>query len=200
MREHIQAAEAAHPAIVRVFSIGETHEGRRIWAAEVSDAVGTDEGEPEVLLDGLHHAREHLSAEQAIAAFDWLVDHYGEKGRLGRRITGIVDSRRIWIVFMVNPDGFVHDLSGDVRPGHYRGWRKNRQPNGRGKAVGTDLNRNYGYAFGGAGSSGSPGSAMYRGPHAFSAPETQAMRDFVRQPRRRRATADHRPHLVPYRG
>jgi murein tripeptide amidase MpaA len=180
MREHIQAAEAAHPAIVRVFSIGETHERRRIWAAEVSDAVGTDEGEPEVLLDGLHHAREHLSAEQAIAAFDWLVDHYGETDRLGRRVTAIVDSRRIWIVFMVNPDGLVYDLGGrTARPGHYRNWRTNRQPNGRGRAVGTDLNRNYGHAFGGAGSSGSPSSQMYRGPHAFSALETRSMRNFV---------------------
>jgi hypothetical protein len=180
MREHIQAAEAANPAIVRVFSIGETHEGRRIWAAEVSDAVGTDEGEPEVLLDGLHHAREHLSAEQAIATFDWLIEHYGEGDRLGRRITAIVDSRRIWIVFMVNPDGLVFDLGGrTARPGRYRSWRKNRQPNGPGRPVGTDLNRNYGYAFGGAGSSGSPSSQMYRGPHAFSAPETRAMRDFV---------------------
>jgi hypothetical protein len=180
MREHIQAMERAHPDIVRVFSIGRTQQGRRIWAAEVSDAVGSDEGEPEVLLDGLHHAREHLSAEQAIAAFDWLVDHYGDGGQLGRRITRIVDSRRIWIVFMVNPDGLVHDLGGArARPGHYRGWRKNRQPNGRGKPVGTDLNRNYGYAFGRAGSSGSLGSQNYRGLRAFSAPETRAMRDFV---------------------
>jgi carboxypeptidase T len=179
MREHVRAVEAARPGIVRVFSIGESYEGRRIWAAEVSDNVGEGEGEPEVLLDGLHHAREHLSAEQAIAAFDWLVENYGRGTRLGRRVTRIVDTRRIWIVFMVNPDGLIHDISGNVRPGRYRAWRKNRQPNGRGKPVGTDLNRNYGYAFGRAGSSGSPRSHMYRGPRAFSAPETRVMRDFV---------------------
>src|SRR6185437_2254367 len=63
----IQAVEVAHPDIVHVFSIGKSYQGRDIWAAKISDNVATDENEPEVLFDGLHHAREHLSAEQAIA-------------------------------------------------------------------------------------------------------------------------------------
>ena len=42
-----------------------------------------------------------------------------------------------------------------------------------------DLNRNYGYRWGGDGSSGIPGADTYRGPFAFSEPETQVVRDFV---------------------
>ncbi len=46
--------------------------------------------------------------------------------------------------------------------------------------MGTDLNRNWGYNWGCCGgSSGSTSSATYRGPSAFSAPETRALRDFV---------------------
>ena len=46
--------------------------------------------------------------------------------------------------------------------------------------VGTDLNRNYGYKWGCCGgSSGFPSSDTYRGPSAFSAPETQRIRDFI---------------------
>ncbi len=56
----IRAAAAAHPSIVHLFSIGTSYQGRAIWAAKVSDNVGVDEAEPEVLFDGLHHAREHL--------------------------------------------------------------------------------------------------------------------------------------------
>ena len=77
MVEHIRQVAAAHPDIVRLFSIGRSHEGRELWAAEVTDQPGTDEGEPEVLFDGLHHAREHLSAEMTIAILDLLAGQYG---------------------------------------------------------------------------------------------------------------------------
>ena len=55
------------PTSCTVFSIGKSYQGRDIWAAKVSDNVATDEDEPEVLIDALHHAREHLTTEQALA-------------------------------------------------------------------------------------------------------------------------------------
>ena len=77
---------------------------------------------------------------------------------------------------MVNPDGLVCDLTGSP----YRSWRKNRQDAGHAARVGTDLNRNYGYRWGCCGgSSGTRRAWTYRGPRAWSAPETRAMRDFV---------------------
>merc|ERR1719450_974645 len=50
-------------------------------------------------------------------------------------------------------------------------WRKNREPNSGSSCVGTDMNRNYGKAWGGEGSSGNPCSETYRGTSAFSAIE-----------------------------
>lgn len=47
---------------------------------------------------------------------------------------------------------------------------------------GVDLNRNYGYKFGSTydkGSSSDPCGEDYRGPYAFSEPETQAIRNLV---------------------
>ncbi|HET8681066.1 MAG TPA: M14 family zinc carboxypeptidase, partial [Micromonosporaceae bacterium] len=68
----------------------------------------------------------------------------------------------------------------DIATVSYRSWRKNRQPNSGSTYVGTDLNRNWSYQWGCCGgSSGSTGSETYRGPSAFSAPETQRLRDFV---------------------
>jgi carboxypeptidase T len=51
----LQAVAEAHPDIVSRFSIGTSYKGRELWAAKVSDNVGVDEDEPEVLFDGLHH-------------------------------------------------------------------------------------------------------------------------------------------------
>jgi carboxypeptidase T len=172
MVAELDQAVADHPAIVQKLSIGKTYKGRDIWAAKISDNVEVDEPEPEVLFDGLHHAREHLTAEQTLAILRWFTDEYGSD----ETITKLVDTREIWIVFMVNPDGGQFDLTGDP----YRAWRKNRQPNAGTTAVGTDLNRNYDYRWACCGgSSGNPSSNTYRGPKPFSAPETRAMRDFI---------------------
>ncbi len=176
MVSHIKGVAARHPGIVRLHSIGRSQQGRRLWVAEVSDRPGLDEGEPEVFFDGLHHAREHLSAEMPVYILDMLTNQYGRSSDLGRRVTKLVDERRTWILFMVNPDGLQYDLTGAP----YRSWRKNRQPTPGSSKVGTDLNRNYGYRFGCCGgSSGRPGAFDYRGPRAWSAPEVRAVRDFV---------------------
>lgn len=172
MVQVLQDIEAANPAIVDLFSIGQSYQGRELWAVKISDNVAVDEAEPEVLFDSLHHAREHLTLEQSLAILGWLVDGYGTDDR----ITRIVDTREIWIVPSVNPDGAEWDLTGDP----YREWRKNRQPNAGSTRRGTDLNRNYDYKWGCCGgSSGSTGSSTYRGQAPFSAPETAAMRDFM---------------------
>jgi carboxypeptidase T len=172
MVAEIHEVEAARPDIVDVFSIGKSARGRDIWAAKVSDNVATDEDEPEVLFDAVHHGDEHLTLEQALYLFNTLVDNYG----VGPKVTRLVDSREVWIVFMLNPDGAQFDLGGDP----YRDWRKNRQLHPTSRHVGTDLNRNYNYRWGCCGgSSGNPASETYRGWEPFSAPETRAFADFV---------------------
>ncbi len=77
---------------------------------------------------------------------------------------------------MVNPDGGEYDLASSA----YRAWRKNRQPNSGTSAVGTDINRNYGYRWACChGSSASKSSATYHGSAAFSTPEARVIRDFM---------------------
>jgi carboxypeptidase T len=168
----IKQAEADYPAIVDLFSIGKSYQGRDIWMAKVSDNVAEDENEPEVLVDALHHAREHMTTEQALALLHWLTSGYGSD----ETVTRLVDEREVFIVFALNPDGMRYDLTGDP----FRAWRKNRQRTASGDPQYTDLNRNYGYRWGCCGgSSGSRKSSTYRGPRAFSAPETRAIRRFV---------------------
>jgi carboxypeptidase T len=172
MSAYVKKLADAYPAIVHRFSIGQSYQGRRLWAVKISDNVNVDENEPEVLFDGLHHAREHMSLEMTLQIYNWLVNGYGKDSQ----VTSLINSREIWIVFAVNPDGAEYDIAG----GRYHLWRKNRQPTPKPPYIGTDLNRNYSYHWGCcAGSSTNPANLMYRGPKPFSAPETRAMRDFI---------------------
>jgi hypothetical protein len=172
MVAELQQAEADHGAIFDLFSIGTTYEGRTIWAGKISDNVGTDEDEPEVLFTHHQHAREHLTVEMALYTLGILTNEYGST----QQITDLVNDREIWMVFDVNPDGGEYDIA----TGTYRSWRKNRQPNPGSSYVGTDLNRNWDYRWGCCGgSSGSFSSETYRGASPFSAPETAVVSNFV---------------------
>ncbi|MFI0807690.1 M14 family metallopeptidase [Streptomyces echinatus] len=164
---------AAYPGIMSKRVIGKSYQGRDIIAIKVSDNVATDEDEPEVLFTAHQHAREHLTVEMALYLLRELGAGYGSDSR----ITNMVNSREIWIVPDLNPDGGEYDIAS----GSYRSWRKNRQPNSGSSAVGTDLNRNWDYKWGCCGgSSGSKSSETYRGASPESAPEVKVVADFVR--------------------
>jgi len=169
----LDAIHAAYPEITaEKISLGTTHEGRDIWAIKVSDHPELQEDEPEVLFDGLHHAREVITVEVVLNTLEHLCQNYGTDPD----ITFLVDHRQIWLVPIVNPDGFVYNETNWPSGGGM--WRKNRRDNGGG-SFGVDLNRNYPYQWGGAGSSGDPDEDTYRGPSPGSEPEVQAMMNFI---------------------
>ncbi|MGW3555190.1 M14 family metallopeptidase [Streptomyces griseoincarnatus] len=173
MNAEIDQRIAAHPSIMSKRVIGKSYQGRDIVAVKVSDNVGTDEAEPEVLFTHHQHAREHLTVEMALYLLRELGAGYGSDARVAR----MVQEREIWIVPDLNPDGGEYDIA----TGSYRSWRKNRQPNSGSSYVGTDLNRNWDHRWGCCGgSSGSKSSETYRGPAPESAPEVKVVADFVR--------------------
>ncbi|WP_412540406.1 M14 family zinc carboxypeptidase [Longispora sp. K20-0274] len=163
---------ASKPAIAKKYSLGTSYEGRDLMLVKISDNVATDEDEPEVLFDAHQHAREHLTVEMSVYLLHLFIDNYGTDPR----ITNLVNTREIWVIPDMNPDGGEYDIAS----GSYRSWRKNRQPNAGSSNVGTDPNRNWSYNWGCCnGSSGSTSSETYRGPSAFSAPETKKVSDWV---------------------
>ncbi|MEV8432155.1 M14 family metallopeptidase [Streptomyces chartreusis] len=173
MTSEINSIVSANPSIASQRVIGTSYQGRNIVAIKISDNVGTDEAEPEVLFTHHQHAREHLTVEMALYLLRELTSDYGSDSR----VTGLVNNREIWIVPDLNPDGGEYDIA----TGSYRSWRKNRQPNSGSSAVGTDLNRNWAYRWGCCGgSSGSTSSETYRGASAESAPEVKVVANFVR--------------------
>ena len=172
MNAEIDSIVAAYPSLARKSTYGTSHEGRALVAVKISDNVASDEAEPEVLFTHHQHAREHLTVEMAL----YLLNEFTSKYSTDSRVRGLVDSREIWILPDLNPDGGEFDIAS----GSYRSWRKNRQPNSGSSSVGTDLNRNWDFQWGCCGgSSGSPGSETYRGAAPSSSPEVAAVSNFV---------------------
>jgi carboxypeptidase T len=172
----LQGIATNHSDIAKLYSIGTTYEGRSIWCLEISDHPGVDEGHPGVFFMGVHHAREWPGAEICLNIANNLTTGYG----VNSTITNWVNNRRIWIVPVMNPDGYYycHDLGND--------WRKNRDYFPQYGTYGVDNNRNYngscdGNSWGAWGSiaSGSvthdPSSEVYCGPGPTSEQEDKAI-------------------------
>lgn len=155
-----------------------TYGGRPIYYIKVSDNVETDESsEPQILYTALHHAREPNSLSQMIFYLWYLLENY-EKDPL---VAKIINETAMYFIPCVNPDGYIHNQTTNPNGGGL--WRKNMWKDTTGALKGVDLNRNYGYFWGidNQGSSNNPNSATFRGPQAFSEPETKAIRSFCLQ-------------------
>ncbi len=151
----------------------DTWEGRKLQFVRISDNPEADEAEPEVLYTALHHAREPLGMSQMLM-FMW---HVLENYATDPEMKALVDNAEMYFVPCVNPDGYVFNQTNNPNGGGF--WRKNRRVNG-GSVFGVDLNRNYGHQWGfdNIGSQPDSTSDVYRGPAAFSEPETRTVRDF----------------------
>ncbi|UCD17104.1 MAG: thrombospondin type 3 repeat-containing protein [Candidatus Zixiibacteriota bacterium] len=165
---------AALHQLAMLDTIGYSLEGRAIYALKISDNVEIDEDEPEIFFNGAIHAREVITVEIILHFVYYLLYEYDADPE----IMDLVDNTEIWLVPIVNPDGYVYNEL--TNPGGGGMWRKNRRDNGDG-SFGVDLNRNWGFLWGldDIGSSPIPSETDYRGTGPFSEPATQAMRDFI---------------------
>ncbi|MFC1888275.1 M14 family zinc carboxypeptidase [Thermodesulfobacteriota bacterium] len=137
----LEALAADYPTITHLETIGFSVRGREIWAMKVSDNAGMDEAEPEIVFDANIHGNERIGAEVTLYLLEELCAGYG----VDPSITELVDTREIWVVPMMNPDG-VASIS-------------------RYNANGVDMNRDFGYMWDGWGDSPAP----------ISQPESRAL-------------------------
>lgn len=162
--EHMRGLVAQAPDRVSMHAIGTSLENRPLWALRIG---GAPDATP-MLINGTQHAREWISAMVTTCVADRLVREYDTD----LAIRAFVDRTQLWVLPVANPDGYQYSWSTN------RYWRKNRRG-----SHGVDLNRNWGVAFGGRGSSGSKSNETYRGEYAFSEPETAALRDLAKRER-----------------
>ncbi len=136
----------SHSSIARLFVYGrrtieEGGTGRRLYALKVSDNVGANEDEPEILFMGEHHARELITSPILLDLIKKFTDGYpGDK-----LIKKKVDNLELWFFPIVNPDGY-HKALGELGGGAAVTWRKNvrkAHATQTPPTYGVDLNRNY---------------------------------------------------------
>jgi len=156
-------------ARVSVDTVGRSYEGRPILAVKIGPR-GDSPSRPNVLFVATHHAREWAATEMALRLIRRLAT------ATDARTDSLINNRDIWIVPVVNPDGYEYTFTTD------RLWRKNRRPM-TGGAIGVDLNRNHSTNWGldNLGSSPDASSEIYRGPTPASEPEVSALQTWHAQ-------------------
>lgn len=168
------------PALVKLENIGKTFEKRDVYAVRIT-AAPAGKKVPKLLIQGLHHSREWIAVEVPLAFGQMLIDGYATDAKIKK----LLETREVWIVPIVNPDGHVWSQT------QYSYWRKNRNDNNGNSSKGVDPNRNYGYQWGNVGASNSPSSDTYHGTGPFSEPCTQNIKKLAD---REKFTADITHH------
>lgn len=139
-----------HPLICKLETLGFSHQNRLLLALKISDSADIDENEPEVYFDGNTHGDEKIGWAVCFEFIKYIILNYYENPQ----VANLVNNREIWIVPMINPDGYV----------------ASSRYNGRS----VDLNRNYGWMW---------QNASGYGTDAFSENEATAFYNlFVKHP------------------
>jgi hypothetical protein len=119
----LQAIQDNHPAIALKVPIGVSEQGRPISAIRLSDNVGVEEFEAELSYISTMHGDEIVGTENCLRFAEMLAAAYGQPGE--DRLTSLVDDFDLWIIPLMNPDGYE------------------RSPRSRSNANGVDLNRDF---------------------------------------------------------
>jgi murein tripeptide amidase MpaA len=110
---------SARPDLLSLRSIGKSFEGRDIWLATLTHThTGADTDKPAFWVDGNIHAAELTASTACLYWLHHLVSHYGGNDEVGRQVTQLLDTRAVYIVPRLNPDGA--ELALADKPRHIR--------------------------------------------------------------------------------
>ena len=99
---YLEGIASRYPELVTLGVIGQSREGRPIWAVDVNNPMtGLASEKPGFYVDGNIHGGEVLGGEGALAFLDRLLAGH----EAGVDLRELVDTRAFYIVPIVNPDG-----------------------------------------------------------------------------------------------
>jgi hypothetical protein len=105
----LEAWSTARPDLVQLESIGRSWEGRDIWLVTLTNAAtGPALEKPALLVEGNVHAVEWTGGVAALNVIQRLARDHGSD----ERVTHLLDTRCLYVVPRLNPDGVEHALRG----------------------------------------------------------------------------------------
>jgi len=100
-----------YPQLTALSSIGKSHEGREIWCLALTNKeTGPDTEKPALWLDANIHATEVTGCMGALHVIQRVLTAYGKE----ERITQLLDTRALYVVPCLNPDGMEQALTSPV--------------------------------------------------------------------------------------
>jgi hypothetical protein len=118
--EALRALHEAYPELTSIDVVGQSEEGRDIWAMTVNNPdTGTALDKPGVYVDGNIHGNEIQAAEVALAFLNRLLVSYGSNSQ----ITELVDRNAYYVIPIVNVDGRYHFFQDANTPSSSRSIR-----------------------------------------------------------------------------
>ncbi|NXU69785.1 AEBP1 protein, partial [Horornis vulcanius] len=112
MRQLMKVVNEECPTITRIYNIGKSSRGLKIYAMEISDNPGEHEtGEPEFRYTAGLHGNEALGRELLLLLMQFLCKEYQDGNP---RVRGLITDTRIHLVPSLNPDGYelAHEAIG----------------------------------------------------------------------------------------
>jgi carboxypeptidase T len=176
----IQIIQGAYSDICQLIVLPEQSvEHRTCRALKIAKGGGTRTG---VLFVAGAHARELINPDLLVNfAYNLCTAYtngtgltFGPKTYDAFTIKLIVEALDVFVFPLINPDGREYVQTVDAW------WRKNRDPNPGLPCPGVDINRNYDFLWSsGIGTSSNSCSDIFKGPGAFSEPETRNVRSLL---------------------
>ncbi|XP_062331809.1 probable carboxypeptidase X1 isoform X1 [Osmerus eperlanus] len=133
MRKLLKSVNEACPDITRIYSIGKSHMGLKLYVMEISDNPGKHElGEPEFRYVAGMHGNEALGRELLLNLMQYICQEYKQGNQ---RVVRLVKETRIHLMPSMNPDGYEMAFK---KGSELAGWAL-----GRYSYEGIDMNHNF---------------------------------------------------------
>uniref|UniRef100_A0A8C2X464 Carboxypeptidase X, M14 family member 2 n=1 Tax=Cyclopterus lumpus TaxID=8103 RepID=A0A8C2X464_CYCLU len=133
MRQLMKVVNEMCPNITRIYNIGKSHSGLKLYAIEISDNPGEHEvGEPEFRYTAGSHGNEVLGRELLLLLMQFMCLEYLSGNQ---RIRHLVEETRIHLLPSINPDGYekAFEMGSELS-----GWSL-----GRWSSDGIDIHHNF---------------------------------------------------------
>lgn len=102
LTDALHGLAAAYPDLLELESAGQSHEGREIWLATITNrATGPHDEKPALFVEANIHATEITASTAALHLIHHLVTRYGHD----EAVTRALDTRVAYVIARLNPDG-----------------------------------------------------------------------------------------------